>query len=313
LKTSLNINRPKGHNNEIAMKKTVIILSTVALLLATIRQVTKKQEAETNNILPTNTIETVISDINLDKKEHTEDTDSLILAEILTEALKIATQNINKETFFTKYEATLYDEYDVKVEISLDYHFTKDYSHLIIRRSNPNSVCIDIFFKNNGIFERVVSHEQWALTYVGDTIQDINGDGLKDFVVNWYGATGCCLKAFSNVYLLRPDKKSFSNEFEFINPTFSPKEKIIRGVCYGHPGETEMYKYKWNDEKIDTLEYVYYEKNKNGNKTGKIIISTNGPWENNNKVLKRLNYVPNEYTKIEGYWWFEGNIRVVKE
>ena len=40
--------------------------------------------------------------------------------------------------------------------------------------------------------------------------------------------------------------KTISNNFEFINPTFSPKEKIIRGVCYGHPSETEMYKYKWN-------------------------------------------------------------------
>ena len=34
---------------------------------------------------------------------------------------------------------------------------------------------------------------------------------------------------------------TFSKNFEFINPTFSPKEKIIRGICYGHPGETEMY------------------------------------------------------------------------
>ena len=46
-----------------------------------------------------------------------------------------------------------------------------------------------------------------------------------------------------------------------INPTFSPKEKIIRGVGYGHPGETEMYKYKWNGNTIDTMEYVYFERN----------------------------------------------------
>jgi len=80
------------------------------------------------------------------------------------------------------------------------------------------------------------------MEYINDTIRDINGDGFNDFVVNWYGSNGCCLKAFSNVYLLRPDKKIFSNNLEFINPTFSPTEKIIRGVCYGYPGETEMYK-----------------------------------------------------------------------
>ena len=131
------------------------------------------------------------------------------------------------------------------------------------------------------------------------------GDGLNDFVVNWYGSTGCCLKAFSNVYLLRQDKKAFSENFEFINPTFSPKEKIVRGVCYGHPGETEMYKYKWNGEKVDTLEYVSYERNEKG-KTGKVIISTDRPYGEKFKTLKVLNSVPTEYKKIEGYDWFTG-------
>jgi hypothetical protein len=144
------------------------------------------------------------------------------------------------------------------------------------------------------------------MTYVNDTIRDINGDGLNDFVVNWYGASGCCLKAFSNIYLLQHDKKAFTENFKFINPTFSPKEKIIRGVCYGHPGETEMYKYKWNGEQIDTLEYVSYEKNDKGEKTGKILISTDRPDGDKFKTLRVLNSVPKEYRKIEGYDWFTG-------
>ena len=67
------------------------------------------------------------------------------------------------------------------------------------------------------------------MEYVNKTIQDINGDDIDDSVVNWYGNTGCCLNAFSNVYLLRTDQKTFSNNFEFMNPTFYPKKKIIRG------------------------------------------------------------------------------------
>ena len=144
------------------------------------------------------------------------------------------------------------------------------------------------------------------MTYVNDTIRDINGDGLNDFVVDWYGSTGCCLKAFSDVYLIRNDKKTFSNNFEFINPTFSPKENIIRGVCYGHPGETEMYKYKWNGETVDTLEYVYYETDDKGVKTGKVIISDKESYLSNFQIIKRLNSVPSEYKKIEGYDWFTG-------
>ena len=146
------------------------------------------------------------------------------------------------------------------------------------------------------------------MEYVNDTIRDINGDKIKDFVVNFYGVNGCCLKAFSNVYLLRSDKKMFSNVFEFINPTFSPKEKIIRGVCYGHPGETELYKYKWNGEQVDTIEYVSYEMNDKGRKTGKVIISKDLPYSDSNGTIKRLNSVPSEYREIYGYDWFTGNL-----
>lgn len=101
----------------------------------------------------------------------------------------------------------------------------------------------------------------------------------------------------------------FSGSFEFINPTFSPEEQIIRGVCYGHPGETEMYKYKWNKETVDTVEYIYYEKNDKGKKTGKLIVSNNLPSRHNYKVLKRLSYMPDEYKRIEGYDWFTDNLQ----
>ena len=131
------------------------------------------------------------------------------------------------------------------------------------------NVSIDIYSNNGKKFKKILSHKEWTLTYVNDAIRDINGDGLKDFVVNSYGATGCCLKAFSDIYLLKKDKKEFSKGFEFINPTFSPEEKVIRGVEYGHPGQTEIYKYKWNGEVVDTLEYVYYDTDEEGKKNWK--------------------------------------------
>lgn len=252
---------------------------------------------------------------NLEKKElerfddnknikEEENSDSLRLDKILKKALNVAYENYGKERFIEKYD-DFTDSIPTNVEIKLDYYFTKTNPHLIIRRNDPSAIYIDIYSKSENKFKKIVSHEQWTLTYVNDTIKDINGDGLNDFVVNWYGANGCCLKAFSNVYLLRKDKKSFSKNFEFINPTFSPKEKIIRGVCYGHPGETEMYKYKWSGEKVETLEYVSYQKNKKG-KTGKIIISSYRPRGSKIKTLKVLNSVPTEYKKIVGYDWFTG-------
>lgn len=231
--------------------------------------------------------------------------DSLRLDIVLQEALIIANQNIGRDKFIEKYEVSD-DSIPVSVEINLDYHFTNSNPHLIIRRSDQNTIYIDIYTKVDSKFEKVLSREEWNMTYVSDTIRDINGDGLNDFVVNWYGSTGCCLKAFSNVYLLLQDKNSFSDDFEFINPTFSPKEKIIRGICYGHPGDTEMYKYKWNGVKVDTVEYVSYEQNEKG-KTGKIIISKYATNSAKYKPVKILNSVPAEYKKIEGYDWFTGD------
>jgi len=290
--------------------KTILNILTLGLL-TTFFSCGQPNDKKNIAVVTTDTLQT-----GLDKKEkerlekrreieEQDNADSVRLDKVLQDALKIANQNISKDRFIEKYEVSP-DSILVSVEINLDYHFTKTKSHLIIRRNEPSAIYIDIYSKGDNKFEKVVSHEQWTMTYVNDTIQDINGDGLNDLVVNWYGSTGCCLKAFSNVYLLRPDKKTFSENFEFINPTFSPKEKIIRGVCYGHPGETEMYKYKWNGEKVDTLEYISYERNEKG-KTGKIIISTNRPYGDKFKILKVLNSVPTEYKKIEGYDWFTGN------
>lgn len=264
-------------------------------------------------VVTTDTLQTTIDKKEkerLEKRreiEEQDNADSIRLNKVLQDAFKIANQNITKDRFLKKYEV-LPDSIPVSVEINLDYHFSKTNPHLIIRRIEPGAIYIDIYSKGDNKFEKVVSHEQWAMTYVNDTIRDINGDGLNDFVVNWYGASGCCLKAFSNVYLLRQDKKEFSENFEFINPTFSPKEKIIRGVCYGQPGETEIYKYKWNEEKVDTLEYVSYEKDNKGVKTGKVVISTDRPYGDKFKTLKVLNSIPTEYRKIEGYDWFSGNL-----
>lgn len=232
--------------------------------------------------------------------------DSLALDKILQKALKVAGAKGHTDTFRTSYaECMLDSSYQVDVSIHNDFHFSNERLHLIIKMSEPSAVHINIYTNANDGYTPVLAHEQWTMTYVNDTVQDINGDRLQDVVVNWYGATGCCLKAFSKVYLQRPDH-TFSSDLEFINPTFSPSEQMIRGVCYGHPGETELYKYRWHGETVDTLEYVHYEKDAQGTRTGKVILSTALPYGEGYKVLCLLDAVPQEYRKIEGYDWFTG-------
>jgi hypothetical protein len=240
--------------------------------------------------------------VKIDEQKHL---DSIRLDKVLKAALELANHQFGKELFNQKYKVSS-NGIPISVDMDLGYFFSKTIPHLIVRRTDPNNIYLDVYSKGKHSFEKVLSHEQWTMTYVNDTIRDINGDGLKDFVVNWYGSTGSCLKAFSNVYLLRTDKKGFSKNLEFINPTFSPSEKIIRGVCYGHPGETELYKYKWNNEIVDTLEYISFQKNSKGIKTGKVIITNDLPYSKQCKTLNVLNSVPSEYQQIEGYDWFIG-------
>jgi len=57
---------------------------------------------------------------------------------------------------------------------------------------------------------------------------------------------------------------------------------------------------------VDTLEYVSYQKNDKGVKTGKVIVSKDRPYDDKFKTFKVLNSVPVEYRKIVGFDWFTG-------
>lgn len=234
--------------------------------------------------------------------------DSIRIAGVLKEALDLAYKNIKSPSFKKKFTSVPDGLYTVQTRLAMNNFFSKNFKHLIVHISQPLHQTDDhvfyeyvyIYLKQDSIFKKVVYHEQWVMTYVSDTLQDVNGDDLNDLLVNWYGSNGCCLKNFYNVYLFQPQTGTFSEGFEFINPTFSAKEKVIRGVEYGHPGETSMYKYKWNGLRVDTLEYIYFEKNNEEKKTGKVI----------RKSIKeeRLNQAPAEYRKIYGYDWFLGKV-----
>lgn len=232
--------------------------------------------------------------------------DSMRLSSTLNAAQVVAQQMLSTGKIFRAFDQTIDSVFNVKTTIERGTFFSSDFEHVIIKREAPNNILIDIYVVKNKELTNVLQHDEWTMTYISDTLKDINGDGYKDFLLNGYGSSGCCLKAFSNVYLYQPKTGSFTEQFDFINPTFSPKEKIIRGICYGHPGETEMYKYKWKEESIDTIEYISFEKNGKGEKTGKFISCKNEGGGERLKDKKRLNAVPKEYISIEGYDWFTG-------
>jgi hypothetical protein len=234
--------------------------------------------------------------------------DSIKLEMILEAAIRKITPSLQKDQYAIKYNIFHDSLYNVEIEMELGFFLSKKDKHLIIRRKDPTTTYIHVYAVRRSELSQIIRQELMYRTYVSDTIQDINGDQLKDFVINWYGSIGCCLKAFSNVYLQRANG-SFTSGYEFINPTFSPQEHLIRGVRYGHPGDTEMYKYRWNGENVDTVEYLYLQKTDDFKKTGKFVRSSQLSYSSEVQAKYQvIDEVPKEYTKIFGFDWFMGNM-----
>lgn len=243
------------------------------------------------------------------KKINITKVDNRSFEKIIDSTLEIAKKYISKNHFEKRIKH--YENYElgsVTSELKIGNFFSKSQRHLIIKTNTNSDIYFNIFLIKNNNFLPVLKHIESNMTYTKDSIIDVNNDGKKDFLVNWYGNSGCCLKNFFTVYLYQKNDIEFSKSFEFVNPTFSQKEKLIRGVCYGHPGETEMYKYKWNGINVDTIEYISYEKNIKGNKTGKIIQSKKINYDKPNSEFKKLNEIPKEYKSIYGYDWFIGKV-----
>lgn len=140
-------------------------------------------------------------------------------------------------------------------------------------------------------------------TFVGDTIRDINGDYQFDVLTNFYPSSGCCRRNSFWIRLFDSKHQKFAEKIRMINPTFYPKEKIVRGVDYGHPGEVPIYKMKWRSSKLDTLEYIYpFQDEKD-----KFLVTKKYeiyPQLENPPKGKIIYSLPEEYNNIEDIGWF---------
>lgn len=232
--------------------------------------------------------------------------DSICMANILMEAIDTARLSMPAGRFKKEFVTICDSLYNVYVSVTMDHFFSPNEKHLIVHLRNPDENMYNIYLVRDKDFIKVASHTEGGSGEISDTLQDINGDGINDYFLNWYGSSGCCLRNIFAVFIYQPQNGTFSNEYFFINATFSPKEKLIRGVRYGHPGETKLYKYKWNGLQVDTLEFIYFEKNKKEENTGKVIREKilNNNTETSQK--ERLNQIPAEYRHIYGYDWFRG-------
>jgi len=257
----------------------------------------KKSQEETN-------YEKEILKRIIDKKQQKEieKLDSLRLKKVLEQALNFGKKSIKSNSFKRTYETLIDDSTSVKVEIKLGKLFSNNYKHMIICRTSYEYMYFDIFKIDKEHITHVLEFKNLqSPDFSNHAIKDVNGDGFNDFIVHWYPNSGCCRRNILDVYL-NTGNGSFTKQYEFINPTFSVKEKVIRGVLYGHPGEVGLYKYKWNGLKVDTIEFIYPDESDTLNRH---YIKTNRELYSSKNVKQiKLKSIPKEYKTIDSFDWF---------
>ena len=233
------------------------------------------------------------------------------LDEEVQQALREAKKKVKKD----KNQTVAKEEYELKskayksnlyVTIKHGNIFNNKDTHAIITigSSYRNLICVYYYNKSEGAdsLETLLYTDRYHNIHDGDTIQDVNGDKNKDFIVKWYPMSGCCLAEMRDVYLFR-SKTELSEKYHFLNPTFYPKEKVIRGIEYGY--DAPLYKYKWNGLRIDTLEYIHKNLEDSTKTTYWKTKNWTGDYNLRNIKKTKLNSIPKEYYSIDNFDVFE--------
>ena len=181
----------------------------------------------------------------------------LLLGKAMVDALQKIADSFHGEDWeytydFDKGEG---DTPHIRVDIKVQKYFKETY-YAVIYASDYVNTLVRLYRIDHDVMQEKLSEYFPWMTVPSDTIFDANGDEVKDFALRFYPSSGCCRRDIYYLYLSPEKKEGQLSYIELINPTFYPKEHLIRGIGYGWPGQVELYKYRWRGEVLDTLEYI---------------------------------------------------------
>ena len=234
----------------------------------------------------------------------TENVDERRLKEAMTDALqKIRDSLYGKEGEYTYDFDTAEERYaPIGVAIKVG-KYTEGAYYAVIHAFDQAEALINLYDLDKGTVREKVSETLPLLADPSDTIFDANGDKVKDFVLRFYPSSGCCRRDIYHLYLSPEKKEGQLSYIELINPTFYPKEHLIRGIGYGWPGHVELYKYRWRGEGLDILDTLEYILPDVATK-GKTFLKGRNLYGFTKEKEIRLTKLPEEYQTVIGLDYF---------
>lgn len=221
--------------------------------------------------------------------------DSVKLKIGLEKALDLVSKHRHQPRFEMNFDTTFQDHSFLSTNINYGHSFSKKFKHLILMSSvgYPGLYETDLRFygETPGGELQLLLTDSGDGAFMGDTLMDVNMDGRKDYLTQWYAFSGCCPRDKYFVYLQK-ENGEITSRFEFMNPVFDEKKGQIRGFSYGHPEDISLYKKRWNGYQLETVEYIYRDEN-----NPKILLREDGK----SSKVTQLKTLPKEYLEFD---WF---------
>ncbi|UTW66690.1 hypothetical protein KFE94_00835 [bacterium SCSIO 12643] len=179
--------------------------------------------------------------------------------------------------------------------------FSKSINHKYIRLSNFTGTYIHVYSEKDHYKSPILVVRIGNMSFVSDSIFDINGDQTIDLVIHWYPSSGCCLADIHDCYLYDSKTDTFSEKIEIPNPTFYPKKLKAFSMTYGPPGYTMYYEFMWCGSRLDTLRLFDW----NDRTHGSLIITD---YKTEQKSI--MESMPQYLKILNGFEWFVAEIEI---
>jgi hypothetical protein len=237
------------------------------------------------------------------------DTNYRFLNKILNKVLKIAEKHKSNSQYKGTIDTSVYHFKNMYANFQFGNIFSADRKHLLVRRfineygGYQTSLFSEIYILKDNHFEKLVS-DTANIGYSEDTLQDINLDGYKDYVVSQYSGTGCCPRDARVAYLYNIRNGKFEI-VDLFNPEFDNTNKLIYEMDYGSPGLVSLEKSKWKGLtkiRVESISPTYFQNRIDSFEKPYTYTKTIYPSEK----LLILKEVPKEYKKLQNFEYFIG-------